>query len=229
MKKLVLTSVFSVALAGLALAQGNVNWTGPSFSYFTAQTNSTTYFGGGSTGSGAVGSTATTALGFYYELLDSSTYQAPKPTSISALSSWADTGLGATNSVTSAGRASVTVVNQGAQVSWSPGTTNSIIMVGWSANLGTTWSAALATLNSQSLLSAVVGNAFFGSSNVGYITTSSTVTVPGASVFGSANTVQGTPINSTLTQLYIVPVPEPSTLALAALSGASLLLFRRRK
>ena len=52
---------------------------------------------------------------------------------------------------------------------------------------------------------------------------------PGATVFGTAASAQGLPIFSLLTPLYLVPVPEPTTLALAGLGGLSLLLFRRQR
>jgi hypothetical protein len=48
-------------------------------------------------------------------------------------------------------------------------------------------------------------------------------------VFGTTATAQGLPIQSLLTPLYLVPVPEPTTLALAGLGGLSLLLFRRQR
>ena len=240
MKKLVLTSVCALATAGAAFAQGIVNWNIISFSSMTAQTNSTTrssFTGGGSAVGGSVGAAGVSGVSsvsganFYYELLYSaySGTQAAVPTTLAALGTWSDAGLGATNNPTSAGRLAVINPNAGAQVPWSPGTTDSIMMAGWSANLGTTWAAVIATLNSPSLLGAVVGQAFFGLSNTGYITTLSTSTSPGASVFGTAATAQGLPIQSLLTQLYLVsPVPEPATLALVALGGAAL-LFRRKK
>jgi len=236
MKKLVLTSVCALATAGAAFAQGNVNWGSINFSYMTAQTNSTahsSFTGGGSAVGGSVGAaggSSVSGANFYYELLYTSYSgtQAAVPTTLAALGTWSDAGLGATNSNT-AGRLQVINPNSGAQVAWSPGVTNSIMMAGWSANLGTTWAAVQATLNSQSLLGAVAGNAFFGLSNTGYTTTFSTSTSPGAAVFGSAATVAGLPIQSLLTQLNLVLVPEPTTLALAALGGASLLLFRRKK
>ena len=150
---------------------------------------------------------------------------------MAALSTWSDAGLTATNNTTTAGRLVAVNPNVGSQVSWSPGTTNYIILVGWSANLGTSWSAAQTALNTPATLAALTTPAYFGISAVGAITTLSTLTSPGANVFGAA-TAQGTPINGSLnTQLYLVPttpVPEPGTMALAALGGASLLLFRRR-
>jgi hypothetical protein len=235
MKKLVLTSVCALATAGAAFAQGNVNWGAISFANFTAQTNSTTrssFTGGGSAVGGSVGAaggSSVSGANFYYELLYTSYSgtQAAVPTTLAALGTWSDAGLGATNN-SIAGRVTVINPNSGAQVPWSPGTTDSIMLAGWSANLGTTWAAVIATLNSPSLLGAVAGNAFFGLSNTGYTTTLTTSTVPGASVFGANPTAQGLPIQSLLTQLNLVVVPEPTTLALMALGGVAL-LFRRKK
>lgn len=231
MKKLALTAACTMAMTGLVLAQGNVNWTGPTAAAFTAQTNSTQYsplFGGGSTGGGSVGSTSTTANSFYYELLYTS-YSGSAATinSLSSLLTWSDSGLGAVNG-TVAGRVQDVNPNSGAQVPWSPGTTDNIVMIGWSANLGTTWAAVSAELQAGTY----GANSFFGVSTVGYTTTASTSTVPGATLFGTSPTALGVPIDSLLTQLYILPtapVPEPTTLALAGLGSLSLLMLRRRK
>ena len=241
MKKLILTSICTLVVSGVALAQGNVNWSGVAFGSYTSQTNSTTYsplFGGGPTGNGAIGATqGNTAVGtgFYYELLYTGSYNGStagvSPTTLTALGTWTDSGLGATNSTT-AGRATVLANenNAGATVAgMHPGTTNYIILVGWSADLGTTWATADANMNNATYLAGLSSQAFFGISTVGYITPLSSSTSPGAAVFGAAS-AQGQPINgSTLTQLYLIPVPEPGTMALAAIGGASLLLFRRRK
>jgi hypothetical protein len=235
MKKIVLTSVCALAMTGAALAQGNVNWGSISAAAMTAQTNSTAYsplFGGGSTGNGAVGGTqgsASLGTGFYYELLYTSYSgsQLATPTTLASLSTWSDAGLGASNNTVTASRLVPMNPNSGAQVPWSPGVTNSIMLVGWSANLGTTWGAVSNVLSNWATLG--IANAFFGESTTGYITTLSTATSPGATVFGTAATAQGLPINSLLTQLYLVPVPEPGTIALATLGGLSMLALRRRK
>jgi hypothetical protein len=234
MKKLVLTSVCTLAVAGAALAQGTVSWSGPSFSAYTTQTNSQTFsplFGGGSTGSGAVGLTAPTSAGgaFYFELLytaynGSGGSLTAQPSTLSQLASWTDSGLEGTQG-TVAGRNSVSVANAAQVVNWANGTTDSVMLVEWSANLGTTWANALAALTAD-----VTPNAFVGLSQTGFINPS-TSTTAGATLFGSSpNGVNGQPIgNSTLTQLYLVPVPEPSTIAMAAFGGLSLLALRRKK
>ena len=217
-----------MGISASAFAQGTLNWGAIIPTYMTAQTNSTAIsplFGGGSTGSGAVGVTSGSLGGFYYELLWTGGV-ASQPASLSALASWTDTGLTAGNAST-AGRLAPNPSNTGAAVSgWAAGAANNLMVVGWSANLGTTWSVALATLQSSIALQSVVGNAYFGMSSLGNVTASAGN--PGTTIFGTG----AGQINSPNTQLYLVPtapVPEPGTMALAALGGASLLLFRRRK
>jgi len=242
MKKILLASICTLALAGVALAQGNVNWSGPSAAGFTVQTNATAYsplFGGGSTGGGTVGTiqSATTAPNaFYFELLytNQTGYQvAASSPSLTALGGWTDSSLTATNGSTS-GRTATINPNPGQTLSaFTPGTTNNIIMVGWSSDLGTTWggaNGAYAHIQSSTYLASLgTQQAFFGVSTVGYTTGLASTVSTGAALFGSAATASGLPIFSLNTQLYLIPVPEPGTMALAALGGASLLLFRRRK
>jgi len=245
MKKLALTSVCTLALASAALAQGTIQWNIIPTDY-TAQTNSQTYsplLGGGSTGSGAVGGTfgssATGGGAFYVELL----YQAysgnggvagsgnvAQPTTLAQLAAWTDSGYGATNNPASAGKTITINSSSQAIVPWNPGTTDSLMLVEWSANLGTTFAAALATLESPTSLSSLVGQAFIGTSTTGYITPNA-VGTSGAPIFSGTqgNSANGIPINGINTQLYLVPVPEPSTIAMAAFGGLSLLALRRKK
>jgi hypothetical protein len=246
MKKIVLTSFCTLALAGAAFAQGNVGWLTISAGAMTAQTNSGTYspfFGGGAVqGGGNIGVTtgnASAGTGFYYELLYTGSYNGSTagvaPTTLTGLGTWTDSSLEASNNpvVSSSGRLVTMNANTAATVAgMNVGTTNYIMLVGWSADLGTTWggvNGAYAHLQSASYLGGLGSQAFFGISNLGFINPVSTSTSPGAALFGTAATTQGTPINSLNTQLYLIPVPEPGTMALAALGGASMLLFRRRK
>ena len=242
MKKLVLSTVCAFAMAGAAFAQGTVQWATISSGNMSGQTNSTQIsplFGGAATGAGAVGNTSTASAGFYYELLYRSQLVAgqqvldPSPTTLASLFAWSDSGLGATNSVNIA-RALVPIGNQnnaGASVpnSWNNGTTNDIMMIGWSANLGTSWLSVSNDLaNWGTVQSTIVGQAFFGVSVTGFINPLTTGTSPGAPVFGAAN-AQGTPIIAPLTQLYLLPVPEPASMALIGLGGLSLMLIRRKR
>jgi hypothetical protein len=239
MKKLAITSVCAVSLTLGAYAQGLVNWGAISFANMTTQTNGTVasaFAPGAALTGGTQGVTAGAAAnpsGFYYALLYTSFTgsQAAQPTNSAQLTAWTSTGLGATNAPT-AGRLAVINPNQGAPVTgFTPGVTNSIMMVGWSANLGTTWAAASAVIENWAAQGfGIVGPAFFGTSTTGYITTTDATTVPGVSPFNANPQIYGLPIQSLNTQLYYLsPVPEPATMALVAMGGASLLLFRRRK
>jgi len=234
MKKLVLTAVCALATAGAAFAQGTVTWNTIVPTAMSAQTNSTVYsplFGGGSTGAGAIGATAlgTAGASYYYELLYTS-FSGTQATisSLSSLLAWNDSGLEATNNASgTAGRVSVINPSTQAVVPWAAGTTDSIVLVGWSADLGSTWgvvSNELATGTFGTVLAGQEG--FLGVSTTGYTATGSGN--PGAAVFGAV-TAQGLPIVSVNTQLFLLPVPEPTTLALAGLGGLSLLLFRRQR
>jgi hypothetical protein len=237
MKKLALTTVCALFVTGAAFAQGNVNWSGPSFSFFTAQTNSTTYStfskqsGGLTTGGGVVGNvsgnTAVVGQGYYFELLylAAGTQQAA-PTTVAGLQAWSDTGLGATNNGNVSGRAAVINGNVGTTVNaFTPGTSVNVVMVGWSANLGTSWSTVEGELVSGNY---AAGADYFGVSSTGFIDPSTAATSPGATIFGGG----AGQLSSTLTQLNLLNpsvIPEPGTMALAGLGGLSLLAFRRKK
>jgi hypothetical protein len=236
MKKLALTTVCALVMAGAAFAQGTISWSGVlTFSAITGQYNNniSTLFGGPGGGTGTA--TPTAAGGFYYELLYNTAFTGSavaKPTSIAALATqWVDTGLEANNSTATAGRLTAMNANTAAVIpSWVGGigtlggTTNNIILVGWSANLGTTWAAARTLL--QNWDNSVTG-AYFGMSNTGYLVPNTGS--PGATVFAVAANANGLPIYSLATQLYALPVPEPATFALVGLGALSLLLFRRRQ
>jgi len=251
MNKLILTALATSALSVSAFAQGTVSWAA-SGSFLAAQTNGSTYSSfssvnpNGSTGAGSTGltlgdTTANAATlgynGYYYELLVSSTASSA-PTTFAGLGAWSDTTLSATNSLASNGRivetglggaGGVTGNTQATASNWAASTTENFILVGWSANLGTTWSQALADAQSSAFLSGLSSAAYWGVSTVGSLASASGN--PGTTLFGTGagqiNDPSATPMN--LEVLGTAPIPEPTTMALAAIGGASLLLFRRRK
>jgi hypothetical protein len=228
MKKLILTSAFAFAVTGAALAQGELNWGSISFADFTAVTNTTqtspiTGLGtGAALVNGSSGKTAAAAGAYYYELLYSlGGSQVAAPTTLAGLASWSDTTLEGVDNSATAGRAVPTVA--GDSEGTVPFTTSaSIILVGWSSNLGTTWATALSILESPNALASVSGTALFGETSSGFVTPLANGTSPGAAVFGSPGIVD---LN---TPLYVVSTPEPTTIALGVVGGLSLLALRRK-
>ena len=234
MKKLALT-IAAAGLTAAAFAQGTVNWTGVAGN-FVGQTNGTVYSSfetsQGSPTGGTVGNTlGNTAAndaslgfqGYYYELLVSSS-AAAAPTTLAGLAAWSDTSLGATNSAASNGRiVQVAGLQNSVANNWAVGNTEGIILVGWSANLGSSWSTVYTEL--QNWGSDSIANAYFGVSSFASTTIGSAN--PGITVLGSGviNNAAANPEQLDL----LGTVPEPGTMALAAIGGASLLLFRRKK
>ena len=100
---------------------------------------------------------------------------------------------------------------------WNPGTARAVLVRGWSADIGHDWNPAW--------LTGITGagpNTVFGTSAIAPSMTAGgfdgTGNVPAPVLFSST----GIPTGFTL-------VPEPTTMALAGLGAAALLIFRRRK
>ena len=91
-------------------------------------------------------------------------------------------------------------------------------ILGWSANLGTTLAALQVSILAQA-------HGFLGQSIVsGALQAGDGALVTPATISsGGAPGIQGFTLGA------LAPVPEPTTLALAAIGGASLLMFRRKK
>jgi hypothetical protein len=87
------------------------------------------------------------------------------------------------------------------------------------------WNIAVGGTTIQTLTSAygTAAGLYYGASSDGSIAIGNGTTPPYTTIIGTGAG------NIPAFTLGLVPVPEPGTMALAALSGASLLLFRRRK
>jgi hypothetical protein len=231
MKKLVLTSVCTLALTGAAFSQGTVIWGSVAPPSFTAYTNSTVDSFITPTGTlpagGATAKASDAAGGFYYELLyNTASTEQNAPTTLTALATWNDSGLEAENSAATPGAITTLGQNTAAPVTGSSsGVDYSLMLVGWSANLGTSWSAVSSILNSPAQLAAIAAASptYFGTSSIGYLPLNPGN--PGAVIFGTA----AGEIDSPTTELNLITVPEPTTIALGVMGAASLLAFRRKK
>jgi hypothetical protein len=117
---------------------------------------------------------------------------------------------------------------QPAITGWAAQTTMFFEVAGWSANLGFAWNpgwvngtGTAATPKGAAIWGSPAAPEWFGLSNVGTGTSGGGQTPP-LPVFG------GTGVSG-FSLLQVAPVPEPSTMALAGLGAAALLIFRRRK
>ena len=206
MKKLYLT-IGLAALVSSSQAQGLLN-------FFNANATVTAL----SSNSVVLGSTPAGSLGtFRYEL-----FRAAAGTTTD--SGFVATGLIATNT-TQAGRfqGGASVAVPGTQL----GGTAAILVRGWSANLGETWAEAFAKQGVEGGFfgsSAIAPNLLLGGDGgLGFI--------PVPALFGGNSGIvpQSATVGFTLTWVGGSIVPEPSSMALAGLGAASLLIFRRRK
>jgi len=249
MKKQLFATLAIASFAVASFAQGTVNWSGAG-STFQGQTNGGAYSsfvtsaGAPSLNGGqglTLGNTTAnnTALGFggyYYALLIGSSASAP--TTVAGLSAFSATGLTATNAAANNGRmAQVASSTSAAATGWAAGGATNVMVVGWSANLGTDYATVLGKLQTWATAGASftgANAAYFGVSNVGNLT--SGTANPGVAIFGGGagqinnsalNTPAGTPLQ--LNVLGVVSVPEPGTMVLAGLGGLALLGLRRKK
>jgi hypothetical protein len=238
MKKLIITSIALSVVVATGYSQGLVGFSGGGNAATRTSTNSVV--GGPSTGT-----TAATAGLYYYALFASASQTSVNgnTTAISGLSGnyvfnnlgtgvptggWELVGIGA--NIASAGRFSAqsqgtTSAGQGALNSDGSYTVQGIgggsaanfLAIGWSAGIGTT----LASL--ESWYAAGAFNGWVGQSGVANITLGDGASIPTSIPLGTGTGQVGGLL------LGLTIVPEPTTLALAALGGASLLLFRRKK
>jgi hypothetical protein len=153
---------------------------------------------------------------------------------------WSDGGIAMTNGVlASGGRIGGPSGTVGQTTFWPAGSFQSYIIVGWSANEGADFATLRANLLNLSLNGGVwgpgagyAGNAvtggFIGATTIQQAAAGDAVGAAPFSLFGAAGGAAGTPI-TTPTTLWVVNIPEPTTMALAGLGAAALVIFRRRK
>jgi hypothetical protein len=135
MKRGIYSILFLLCYACGAWSQGSVNWVSINAVAMTTQTNATQYspfFGGGSTGFGSVGATRTNSSSpsYRFALLFGPQYNGSTnniaPLSLYDFDSWTDSGLSATNILTTPGRLAPVAPNTAAitPVGWDAGHTN---------------------------------------------------------------------------------------------------------
>lgn len=249
MKKLVLTSALALMGATLVHAQGTIA--------LQETVAGTVITNGTSIGQG----TGSAASGYFYEILDmtstswnslSANQQSGAVSLIanpSDVSLWTDSGVsGAAAALTKGGISGLGGTVGSAASNWAAPTSNLVpggdptayytaagydyyVVVGWSANLGATWSTVSTALTSNTLpptgwfgstaaLFNYSGGSGLGAPNV--FSTQATTQLPGSGIGAG-------PFAAPELTLLPLPVPEPTTLALAGLGGISMLLLRRRK
>jgi hypothetical protein len=232
--KLILASVLMGAVATSAFSQGYVAFTGGLSNPTKVSTNSVQ--GGAATG--RTGVTSGTP-GYYFALFVSSTATTIGGSSnaisgasslyvFNNMSGWTEVGT-ATNNLTAGGFAAQSQgtndAGQGALNSDGSLSTTAVagaangqaVIIGWSANIGSTITAL------QAWLAAPGVTGWIGQSAVsGALTFGNGTSQPAVQVMGSSPAIGGFTLGE-------VTVPEPGTMALAALGGASLFLFRRKK
>jgi len=225
MKKILLTLGLLTAVAvGSSYGQGTVLFGN------TGGTRISTNSGPqGVTGVGLVAPNSTQS--FYYALFYSTTQTTVAGVSSGIVgtngtyafsaSGWSDGSQGVYSTNAAAGRFQPSAPNtdQSASVSGlTGGTTASFVIVGWSANIGSTVGALAAYLQNPTVTGWIGESSVSGPLTPGILGSTSAVTLMGASP-----NIPGFVLGE------VVAAPEPGTLALCALGGASMLLFRRKK
>jgi PEP-CTERM motif len=216
MKKTLLT-LACCSLAGITFAQGTITIAESLYH------NSVNY------GAGAV-ALSTVANTYVFDVLQWTGVGAPTVNSSSDLlnAGWVDAGAYGANGTSTPTKGyisgSPTTVTSG---NWNTGGTSYDIVVGWtSTEAGQNWNTIKGFITSGIWTDATSTGAF-GYSAIGQ-TTAAISPAPAAAVFGSSPSIASAFI---LQNSLVQPVstPEPSTMALAGLGGAAMLLFRRRK
>jgi len=186
-----------------------------------AITTNTSPFTAQGTGTIVSGKLDKGANDFYFALLfDATTPSGNTPTS----AGWAQVtqnggaALAINNNTILNGGTTGTGTSVGAQVNLAAGQTYNVELVGWSASLGTTW----AQVASQYTSGTWTAPGYFNFSSVSTITPFATSGAGAPALFPTVFP------NSSLVLYAVSATPEPASMALIGLGGASLLLFRRK-
>jgi hypothetical protein len=167
----------------------------------------------------ATGSTGSTVPGFYYGLFSA-------PVGTVDANAFTFTGYYGTNQA-AAGRFNGGAGTGSPAIAGAPiGSSLAFLVRGWSANLGRDWNgvqAWVAGWDAEGYSTTVAG--FYGQSGIASAILLGGGATPISSPFGNA----ANQINTGFTLGYHSVIPEPSSMALAGLGAASLLIFRRRK
>ena len=102
------------------------------------------------------------------------------------------------------------------------------MIVGWSANLGTTWDAAKLSMANVGGLDPLHQLLLWNLPVAFQAAGGGPSSLPAVNLFGNQTALPGAGLPSGF-NLYLVPIPEPTSFALAGLGAAALLIFRRRK
>lgn len=215
----------------LSFGQGQIDvYSVGSSAYYISTNNASGNNTQAGTGTGVI---ASTANGYYFALLYSATPLADVPT----LAGWTvaanftgtnyNLGAGAIRFTGGAGGSAVSTIPLNPGPSYSSGTPWYYMLIGWSSTLG--GSGAASTILTEDAASAWLVNGYFGYSPVGEnVSGNPAASLPAVNMFGNTTGITGYGLPAGFQLDSVIPVPEPGTLALAALGGASLLMFRRK-